>query len=265
MTSPSFEQVLLRARSERPELATVTDARFAAQLARHPLESERNVAAGDVLVVAGCLEGDRAALELFDRELETVVPIAVRHLGSASFVADLIQVLRVRLLVADDRAEPRIAGYSGSGPLGGFIRVAAIRLALNLRKAEDREGREQVNDLDLPSNADPELDYLRARYAGDLQRALTAAVQKLEPRDRALLRMHHARGMTVDELGKLFDVHRATAARWIVRARETLLASVKRELASLLAVDTRDAASLLRLVDSQLGLSLRGLLAETAG
>ena len=264
MSTPSpMELVLLRARAERPGLATVSDAAFAALLARHAHDTSA-IAACDLLVVAGCLSGDRAALAIFDDELSSVVPVAVRHLGGATFISDLIQVLRVRMLVAEDRAEPRIASYSGSGPLGGFLRVAAIRLALNLRQAEDRDAREQVHELELPGTGDPELEYLRARYADDLQRALTAAVQKLEARDRALLRMHHARGMTVDELGKLFDVHRATAARWIVRARESLLAAVKRELSAILAVDTGDAASLLRLVDSQLGLSLRGLLAESA-
>jgi RNA polymerase sigma-70 factor (ECF subfamily) len=261
--SPSSEaQVLLaQARAEHPGIA-VSDDRFLAHLARHA-RTDLKVAAGDLLIAVGCLEGDRTALARFDELLSSIVGPAVRHLGSASFADDLRQLLRVRLLVAEDRDEPRIAEYAGSGPLGGFVRVAAVRLALNVKAAERRTP-EDLGRVVESAGADPELEYLRARYGGHLATALAKAVDALSDRDRALLRMHHARAMTVDELGRLFGVHRATAARWVARARQDLLAAVAKELSAILGIDGAEAASLIRLVDSRLDLSLRGLLAEDA-
>ena len=46
------------------------------------------------------------------------------------------QRLRERLFVGSDGEPARLASYSGRGPLGTWVRIAAIRLALNLRRSE---------------------------------------------------------------------------------------------------------------------------------
>src|SRR5205809_336497 len=53
--------------------------------------------------------------------------------------------------------------------------------------------------------------------------AFAAALATLTARDRNLLRQMYLYGATVDELGVLYAVHRATAARWIAQIRDTLL------------------------------------------
>ena len=47
--------------------------------------------------------------------------------SSSQFVDEVKQGLRERLLVGPP---PRIAEYSGSGPLGGWLRVVSVRLAI---------------------------------------------------------------------------------------------------------------------------------------
>lgn len=54
----------------------------------------------------------------------------------------------------------------------------------------------------------------------------------------------------------LHGVHRATAARWVDAARETVLAGTQRELIRRLRISRSELASVIRLIQSQLELSL---------
>lgn len=62
---------------------------------------------------------------------------------------------------------------------------------------------------------DPELSHLKATFAAEFKFALTLAIDELSVRDRNLLRQSVLDGLTIDQLGKLYRVHRATAARWV--------------------------------------------------
>ena len=108
--------------------------------------------------------------------------------------------------------------------------------------------------------SDPELALIKEHHRGECDSALRAAMAALEPRARALLRLHYIEGMSLDALGPVYGVHRATTARWLAAARAELLSGVKRELAQRLGGASRRAvASLLQLMQSQLHVSLRGL------
>ena len=89
---------------------------------------------------------------------------------------------------------------------------------------------------------------------------MTAAIRELEPRDRLLLKYHYLDGLTVDRIGALYTVHRATAARWIAAAREMLATRTQRILLEKLRVTPSELRSIARLVESQLDLSMRRLL-----
>jgi RNA polymerase sigma-70 factor (ECF subfamily) len=71
--------------------------------------------------------------------------------------------------------------------------------------------------------------------------------------------MHFVDGLTIDEIGALYQVHRATAARWISGARNTLLADTRARLTARLALTPSQFDSLMRLVRSELDLSLQRL------
>ena len=92
------------------------------------------------------------------------------------------------------------------------------------------------------------------------------ALAELLPRDRTLLRQHHLLGLGIGEIGTMYGVHRATAARWIERCTRVLLNATRRTLATHLRVDRTDVDSILRLVRSKLEISIRAALAaEDAG
>jgi len=52
----------------------------------------------------------------------------------------------------------------------------------------------------------------------------------------AMLRQYHIDELTIDELGRLYQVNRATAARWVIAARTTLLDATRTRLAAPVAI-----------------------------
>ena len=112
----------------------------------------------------------------------------------------------------------------------------------------------------LPAS-DPELGYLRDHYRADVDAAMRAALAALPDQPRALLRYSVVDGWTVDRIGALYGVHRATAARRVAAAREELGSAIRAELRppasrSPSARSTRSC----RLVQSRIDVSLERLL-----
>jgi RNA polymerase sigma-70 factor (ECF subfamily) len=62
--------------------------------------------------------------------------------------------------------------------------------------------------------------------------------------------------LSISDIGAIYQVHRATAARWLSKARATLIDLTKEQLAILLSVEPGETDSILRLVQSQLDVSL---------
>ena len=68
------------------------------------------------------------------------IDTALTRLGrEPMFVDEVRQVLRTKLLVGDG-APPKIADYSGRGPLDGWVRAAAVRAAIDLKRREKEVG-----------------------------------------------------------------------------------------------------------------------------
>ena len=83
----------------------------------------------------------------------------------------------------------------------------------------------------LPFRADdPELMVMQAQAKEQFNAAFKAAVASLAERERNRLRQSCLDGLSIDELGALYKVHRATAARWLTKATEALLARTRANL-----------------------------------
>src|SRR5262249_492438 len=96
--------------------------------------------------------------------------------------------------------------------------------------------------------------YLRQAHAEAFNGAVAHALQALATRERNLLRQHYLDGLTIDALGKLYRVHRATVARQIAAAREKVLDEVKRTLAT--RMSPSELESFLRMTRRDLGLQI---------
>jgi RNA polymerase sigma-70 factor (ECF subfamily) len=218
----------------------------------------------DLELAAACVAGDAGALARFDREHLTGVGTYVCRIDAAAqFAEEVRQRLRERLLVAPAGERPRIADYAGRGPLAGFVRAAAVRIAIDLKRLRTDEpmGPEEVAQLPLDA-ADPEVALVKARYRDAYQEALRDALGRLSPRERNLLRMSFVDGMTVDHIGVVYKVHRATAARWVADARQRVVDDLYATVAARLRLNRADLDSLTALVHSEIHLSLSRLLSS---
>lgn len=192
------------------------------------------------------------------------VDTAVRRLGLPPSDADDVRQAVLAKLLVDGR--DKLGSYDGRGALGGWVRAVAVRQAISMgrRRAPLDLAREQVPSQ-MPGLADPEHAYLKTHYGEQLREALARALAQLPPEDRNLLRFRFADGLTLDELARVFDMHRATVARHLARARGTVRKATLRALQAELRLDGAEADSLVRMVRSQLELSLSALLGPARG
>ena len=74
--------------------------------------------------------------------------------------------------------------------------------------------------------------------------------------ERAVLKLHYLDGLSIDEVGVAYRVSRATAARWLAKARARVVDETQRRLSEKLGRSAPNADSLLAMVQSELHLSL---------
>jgi RNA polymerase sigma-70 factor (ECF subfamily) len=221
----------------------------------------------DIYLAAACAAGDGSALAVFDREVLAPARGTIRRIeASDDFVDEAFQRLRESLFVADG-AQPRIAGYAGRGPLRAWVGVSAVRIALAMRRSRIRAKEVPADDdwssaLATISTNDPELELFKQQYAAAFSQALRHAIEALEPRLRAVLRMSFVDAASIDEIASVYSVHRATAARWIQRACDAVFAHTRHDLAQHLALSGTELDRMTALIQSQLDVSISQLLPE---
>jgi RNA polymerase sigma-70 factor (ECF subfamily) len=106
---------------------------------------------------------------------------------------------------------------------------------------------------------DAQLTPWKQQYAAAFRTAFAQTIASLDDQQRTLLRQHHLDRLTVDDLARLHQVHRATAARWVAAAREKLLAGIRKHMMNELAISGGELDSALRLARSQLDVSIHRL------
>ena len=100
----------------------------------------------------------------------------------------------------------------------------------------------------------------RATYTDQLKKAIREAFAALEVRQRNLLRQHILDELTIDDLARLYRVHRATCARWLADARADLGKQTRKRLIATLGTHTDELESVLRFLDSDIELSISRIL-----
>ena len=106
------------------------------------------------------------------------------------------------------------------------------------------------------ARGDPELEFLQQEYRAEFKAAFEEAVRSLSDREHNLLRMHVLEHLPIDDIGAVFKIHRATAARQLSRAREVLREGTRQKLRERLRLSEAELRSVLKLVRSNLELSL---------
>jgi RNA polymerase sigma-70 factor (ECF subfamily) len=248
----------------------VSDSVFGAALGRAvegeeaPLPALEALRADDLYLAVGCASGDATSIAYLEREQLGGARGALLRLLGATDADDGLQTLRMKLLVGRDGAPPKIAEYAGRGNLAGWIKVVAVRIALSVLRTKRPEWDADTDDalLELPLPASGEPDPMRARYGAAFKSAFQAALAALSPRERLLLRLQFVDDLSVDRIGALYGVHRATAARWVARARDSLFDGTTKRLAAALGLAEEQLSSIIDAVRSHVDVSLLRVLGE---
>lgn len=210
------------------------------------------MAGEDTLLIERCLAGDAEALMALERMLRD--PAArLRSMGmQEAQIEDVTADVRARLLLPDGDRPPALRRFAGTGSLAGYIRAMVVRLGIDrMRATRPTTSLDEVDQVAAFATS-LESELTKLTHASAVNAAFRQAWNHLPTHQRLLLSQQVIDQLSVDEIGALHGVHRATAARRCVAAREALLARLRHALRDALGADTATAESILFTVASRL-------------
>jgi RNA polymerase sigma-70 factor (ECF subfamily) len=247
-----------QARRAWPQIA-LPDAVFVAHLeakAGATRSAQRELRAADLYLACACAQRHSVAIQLFESTyFDEIRVVCARFPSLPVSLDDVRQRLREKLFLADP---PSIAGYGGQGDLRAWFRAAVLHLVLNITSRESRETptRDCFFEAILDASPTAEAAFLRRACRQEFEEAFVLAVNQLPSREKSLLRYTFNDKLTIDEVGAIFQVHRATAARWIQKAQLLLVESTRKALSGRLGISEQEADSVVRGALSSLGTTL---------
>lgn len=237
-------------RAAWPRLA-VADDLFTAFVAERAASADAEIVAAlplaDLYLACACARKDPQAIEAFEARYASELRATHARMRDAPLDADeTLQRIRQKLFLD---APPGIAGYAGRGSLLAWLRVITTRVLLNARERETKERAASGDFFDAMVAGDDgaELALLKKSIAQELRVALLGALEALTNREKSLLRYAYCDARSVDDIAMVFRVHRATAARWVVKARERLVEETHARLREQLGASQSEIGSVVRL------------------
>jgi len=260
------ERPLLQGRVTGAPFETAVARSLAHRFRDQPQPPARDVAryldslhAGDLALACACARGDEAAWEQFVAEFRPLLRRAARaiagdeaagHELADSLYAELFGINERRGASTDDVASsPQgrrslFEYFHGRSRLSTWLRAVLAQRHVDARRAARRfvaldDDTEAAEDVDLGAHggeaADPRWrtvapDPDRERYLTAFERALGAAVEKLDARDRLRLACYYLQQMTLAQIGLVLGEHEATVSRKLDRTRRRLRQDVERAL-----------------------------------
>jgi RNA polymerase sigma-70 factor, ECF subfamily len=267
---PLLAEKLAAARARWPGL-DIAPPRFARFLAeRVPLhvsleQGLDGLHVEDLYLTCACVDGSDAAVEQFEAAHKTTIDVALARIAGSRTLADEVrQRVRAKLFLREDGGVPRIARYSGRGDLRSWVRATTIREAITLLRAGGKEvlGHDAMIAAMPADHDDPERQHLKQLYRAEFKAAFERAFAALDARDRLLLRYRFVDGANIDDIATIHRVHRATAARWLAEVRERLFTETRRLMTESLDVSPSEVDSIVRMINSQLDVSISGQLRD---
>lgn len=242
---------------------------FGAELARCLGEDAEPSTVADLTVVDlhlayAARKGHPRALARFETKVVSTLGAVIGRVDrSEAFIDEVKQRLRTKLFVSDGTSPAKIAHYTGQGDLLTWVRVVAVREALDSVRAERRRALDSDEALMAieASATGPDMLAFKQQYKAQFSDAFRDALAELKPEQRNVLRLHYIHGLSIDKLGAVLRVHRSSAARRVARARQDLLSGTRRLLHARLSIDRREFDQLMGLVASRIDLSIERFLA----
>ncbi len=217
----------------------------------------------DDYVRLACLENCAGATQVLDREyIEPLRSSISRFCVTHDAMDATLQEVRRKLLLSP---APRLAAYRRSGNFRAWLKVVAVRTAIDVARSLGVKAQQhvQLHDHLEALTIGPEERYLKEEWRTVIRESLSAALKRLPQQQRFALRMNVVAGWNIDQIGRTLSVHRATAARWLVTAKEQLSKFMREEVANRLGPMSREVESVLLEMPSRLDVSLSELFATT--
>jgi len=213
----------------------------------------------DLLLACAAARGIPEAVAEVDSRYIKPLPFILGSVSTLPVDADTVcSILRARLLVGEAGQPPRIATYGGRAPLGAWIAIAAQRTAISLDRREDalQRAHDRAMAEAIAPDLNPELRHMKARYKEAVEAAFKDSLGELPDRDRALLRLGLVGGLSLEAIAASYNVNASTISRWLAKVRQGLLDRTLALLRQRLRLSDPEAASIARLVTSQIDISV---------
>ncbi|MEZ4442746.1 MAG: sigma-70 family RNA polymerase sigma factor [Polyangiaceae bacterium] len=218
----------------------------------------------DLYLACACARGNEGAIALFRERYGPALRHAIGRAAPTALCLEVEQRAFIKLFVSDGDRSPAITSYGGRGKLSTWVQVLARREALNAHRAERRHEKGPVEEAELlrraVDDATPELRAIEGRLHDAFKQAFADALAQLSARERNLLRYECIDALTREQIAKLYGVTVKTIGRWRAAVRERLGREVKARFVERAAVADSEIESIMRLVDSEVELSLSRLL-----
>jgi RNA polymerase sigma-70 factor len=200
----------------------------------------------DLALACACSEGIEKAWEFFiahfRQDLRNAASAMLRGSGRAddAHAEELADSLYAELYgvrsSADGRRKSLFEYFHGRSKLSTWLRAVLAQKQVDVFRTSGRTVSLEVEtEGDVPHElagrtesvpADPD----RERYLGRFDRALSAALASLTPRERLLLACYYVDQLTLAEIGRLLREHESTVSRHLERLRGALREGVTQAL-----------------------------------
>jgi len=222
---------------------------------KDPLAALGQIHGADFFLAASCVFAVPGADRAFAKQYLGQVGAYVGRIDARqAFIDEVTQELSKRLLMSEDGGAPKIAMYNGRGALGAFVRVTAQRVAKNLLRGKTMDRLETAKANQEPSkDLDPEVLLLKKRFSAEFEQAFEATLGQISREERNVLKLHYLSGLSIDDVGAACNVSRATAARWLSKARSRIVQLTYKSFADAAGPNSASPESMLALIKSELG------------
>lgn len=208
----------------------------------------------DLLWAWACIEGDGDAVAALEAGPVAAARDHLQRLGFAVAVSEDAARRGVAKLVIADGAPAGLAAYRGRGPLSAFVRTTIVRLAIDDQRRPPMMN--DIGELVASTSPDPELEYMRKLYAEHLAGAVRTAWERLAAHERFLLSLRIYEAMSIEDIARVYGIHRTSAARRAAVARAALITHTRTALRERLDVGDDTLDSILRIVTTSVQLPL---------
>jgi RNA polymerase sigma-70 factor, ECF subfamily len=186
---------------------------------------------GAVAVLAISRE-DEDFRALVERHSRSIFRLAYRMTGNEHDAEDVVQETFIR-------AYRRMSQFENRADLGSWLYRIGVNCALDYLRSRQRHagGRESIEGIAATSSQalrakDPSPD--RILLSGEVQRAVSAALAELTPRERAAFVLRHFEGSAIEEIARILNVRPNAAKHTVFRAVKKL----RKALAPLVGLTT---------------------------